>query len=127
MKPVIFTKSGKPDGRQRPSKLAHDGDSCSLCEARARGLSIREIAEVVGMSENPVRLHVLHVKTPQQKAREEAQALIAAGVPYREITRLTGIFPSALVALNRRHELSVRKIGRPKLIQNIYGEQERVA
>lgn len=109
-----------------PQLQNHMGDPCIVCAAREKGMSYREIAEVIGLSETPVRTHVLHIRTPQQKAREASLALIAAGMPYLEITRRTGIFPSVLTALNRRHGLSVRKVGRPKLIKNISGKQERV-
>lgn len=111
---------------KRPS-MPHMGDPCVICDARARGLSLQDIADSVGVSHTTIRTHTLGVETPSQKARRASLELLAAGVPYREITRRTGIFPSALVALNRRHELSVRKIGRPKLFQNVSSEQERVA
>lgn len=109
-------------GVRYPQLRNHMGDPCIVCSAREKGMSYQEIAEAIGTSATPVREHVRHIKTPQQRAREAAVALIAAGVPYREITRRTGIFPSALAAMNRRLGLSVRKIGRPTV-----QEQERAA
>lgn len=106
---------GERGATRLPQLLNHMGDPCVVCSARERGLTLQEIADTIGTSPTPVRLHTLHIKTPQQKAREASLALLQAGVPYREIQSRTGIFPSALAQMNRRLALSVRKIGRPRI------------
>jgi DNA-binding CsgD family transcriptional regulator len=102
---------GKKVHRDKQLDHAPGQTTCHVCDARARGLSLQEIADAIGISHTTVRTHTIGIVTPRERAHAEAKRLLAAGLPYREITERTGIFPSQLAIWNKREQLSHRLPG----------------